>query len=539
MKEDGTSTDLTLRHGPDGPQERLLVTANEAFERKEYAEAVPLYLSLLETSPSPDESGVRVVVLHRLGELYTELGDYSTALDYYLQCLVECEAVDDYELAGAVLHSIGVLHGINGDYSTALDYLGRSIDLFRETGAQLMEVKAMANLGAMHLSRGDVGKALEYELRALTVYDVLGDRVSAAAAMINIGHIHEKRKEPDIALSFYLRASESLEAADDHVLFATALLGAGTAYYKMGQFESARFTLEQGLAIATEIGDRQLQYRFHDKLSSVLEALGNNRTALEHARAYIRLGEDLVNQERQRTVAELQMRFDLERRMKEEELRRQHDVTRAVVETQEAERLRIAGDLHDGVGQLLAALRMNLLRLESAFGEPVSGGKEAWERSVHLLNRAASDVRTISHNLGSSTLRELGIEAALREVVAEMSVSDAIRFTFESNGVDRELPEDVVLGLFRVAQELIANLVRHAGATEAYVQLMHRDDAVVLMVEDNGVGFDTTARREGMGTRNIEARVRVMNGIVRFDSQPGHGTTVTVEVKLGRDGRHG
>ncbi|MCB0713876.1 MAG: tetratricopeptide repeat protein [Ignavibacteriae bacterium] len=508
----------------------ILSKATALCSTQDYSGAVALYTSLLEALPPSDETEVRVLALHSLGDLYADLGDTTTALEYYLDSLVEAEERGDYSAVGIVLHSIGVLYGNEGNYEEAREYLKRSCALFRETGSERMEVRAMRNLGEIYLSEGNLTDARECELRAMTAYDLLDDPVNAAAAMISIGGIHEQQAEPDIALSYYLRASESLERGEEYTLFAAALLGTGRSYYRMGQLDSARFSLEQGLAIAEEIADRRLQSQYHDTLSHVFKSLDNPRAALDHARHYITLHDSLLNQERQKMIAELQMRFNLERQLKEEELRRQHDVTRAMMQTQEAERLRIAGDLHDGVGQLLAAIRLNMLRVDRALRGINFDQKALWERSLQLLQRASSDVRTISHSLSSSTLRELGLVAAIREIVVDMHNTGSLRFRFEPNGIDENLPEEVTLGLFRIAQELILNVVRHAKATSASVHLVQHDNMIVLMVEDNGVGFDTGKKREGMGTRNIEARVRAMKGTLHFDSQPGHGTTVTVEV---------
>ena len=502
---------------------------NESTGARRYRRALTETLDLLTKLPSPDETGERAGALCRLGDLYSELGDYPEALDYYLQALSEYEESGNYGTSGVALHSIGVVYGQIGDYDAALDYLSRSRILFRETGDRLMETNVIRNIGAIHLERGDLDEALEHELRTLTIYDMIGDRVNAAAAMITLGDIHEKKNDTELALSFYVRAAESLHETEEYRLFTDALLRVGRVYRETGNAEAARFALEQGMAMVREIADRQLEYQFHLELSLTFEHLGNHREALRHARRYGAIREEFINEERNRTVAELQMRFDLERSLKEEELRGQHDVTRAVLETQEGERRRIAGDLHDGVGQTLAATRLNLLRI----GEEL-GGKEcqAWERSLQLLEKASGDVRTISHTLGSSTLRELGLEAALREMIGDMNGGGELAVTLQTDNLEEDLPEYISLGLFRVAQELISNIIRHAKATEATLQLMRREEMIVLMAEDNGVGFDLKSRREGMGRRNIETRIRAMNGTVLFDSRPGYGTTVTVEVGL-------
>jgi signal transduction histidine kinase len=499
-----------------------------------HADAVRLYGLVLDSSTASDDSGLRSGTLHELGALYADLGDNSVALDYLLQALNEAEEAGDFDVMAVVLHSIGVLYGEAGDFQQSKEYLERSLALFREIGQPVRQVEVMRNLGAIYLAEGMLGEALDCEVRALMVYDLLKDRRRQSAAMITIGRIQERQSDPASALSYYRRAAElldGLDETDDNRLFGEALLGTGRAYRTLGQWDAARFSLEQGLAMAEDSGERRLQYEYHEALSSVLEQIGEHRSALQHLRQYVAVREQVVQQENRKSLAELQMRFDLERELKEEELRRQHDVTRTMIATQESERSRIAGDLHDGIGQLLASVRVNLLRLEQSVQDS-DRATHAWNRSMELVHRASRDVRNISHSLSSSTLNELGIESALREIVADVSFADVMTFRVDTDGIDASIPEDITLSLFRVAQELILNVVRHSRANEALVQLIRHDGRVILMVEDNGIGFEPDEPRKGMGTRNVEARVSALNGTVQFDSRPDHGTTVTIEVPI-------
>lgn len=217
--------------------------------------------------------------------------------------------------------------------------------------------------------------------------------------------------------------------------------------------------------------------------------------------------------------------------------KREHAV-QAALEMQETERQRIARDLHDGVGQMLAAARINLGRLQGLINRRKSEApldtdvQASLEQSIGILGRASDDVRSISHALGTSTLQELGLPAALGELLASMESEDRTHFEFVAVGMEDRLPESIETGLFRVAQELITNALRHAQATEATVQIVRQGDEVRLSVEDNGVGFDPSNARNGMGHRNIATRVAAMGGALHYDSTPGHGTTVTVVVSI-------
>lgn len=501
-------------------------------EKERVINAIRSYLSYLADLPTPDESGERLRILKVLGDLYTDIGDLSQSLSYYLAARVESEDTGDFETLALVLHSIGMLYGAEERYDRAVSVLEESLEIVRELGYREMEVRGIQNLGVIYLASGKIEPARNCELRALSAYDLLGDLTGSAGAMITLGEIAERQGRLDEALSFYVRAAERLEGSKNTRLLTTALLGAGRSYGNLGQRPSALHVLEQGLILAQEIEDITLQAGFHDALHTTFKSLGDYRKSLEHLQQYVELSQRSASLERQRVIAELQMRFDLERHLKEKELRAQHNVTQAIIRTQEAERSRIAGDLHDGVGQLLATIRIHLLRLERDLDKIGEKGKEAWTRSIDLLERIAGDVRTISHTLSSSTLRELGLAAALNEIIADVNSNGTTHFLLKTGQEEelRELPDDLALGLFRVTQELVLNVIRHAHSDEASVHLIPHTNSIVLMVEDNGCGFDTAKKRRGMGTRNIEARIEALGGTVRFDSRPGHGTTVTVEV---------
>ena len=161
-----------------------------------------------------------------------------------------------------------------------------------------------------------------------------------------------------------------------------------------------------------------------------------------------------------------------------------------------------------------------------------TGPRVLLERSVEILSRIVVDVRTISHALGTSTLREYGLCAALNELFIHLDFSDSPQFELVCATMDERLPEAIEIGLFRMAQELISNVLRHAEASEATIQIIRQEQEVRFSVEDNGIGFDLATRRRGMGLRNIAVRAATMGAELHCDSTPGHGTTFTVVVSL-------
>lgn len=511
----------------------------EAASRR-YRGALAWYTSVLDLGVQAADRMITAAGLEHLGELYTTLRDYAKALDYYLQSLSIYDEQGDLTRLPHVLHAIGLVHGFNGDYDAAYDYLAKSLEAFRESGDHYLEVKALKNIGDIHCARGHFDLALDCGMRALAVYEALGDRSGTVSALLTLGTIHARRRQIDVALHVHRRALEYLGESDEKELHLTTLLNIGRLYRETGDHKGARFVLEQGLAIAEALDDRTVQYQIHEELSRALEKLGDHRGALDHHRAFVKIYQEATGEEKQRSIAEVQMRFDLERALKDEEIRQRNNVMRAVVATQEEERRRIAGDLHDGLGQLLATAKINLLRIEDAVRDLGADQQDAFFKAMSILDSACADVRSLAHTMASATLQELGIEAALADMVAMMQSSGSVAITLDVHGAEHRLPEYVELGLYRIAQELINNIIKHASAAEATIQLIRFEENVVLMVHDNGIGFDAAHLAQGgatggMGLRNIQTRVKLLNGSVEFDSRIGHGTTVTIEIPIPLD----
>jgi signal transduction histidine kinase len=201
----------------------------------------------------------------------------------------------------------------------------------------------------------------------------------------------------------------------------------------------------------------------------------------------------------------------------------------AVLEAQEAERGRIAESLHNGVGQILYATKLQLDQLE------VGNGATALNRADQLLADAIRQTRTLSHELVPSVLREFGLAAALRDIVCGLR-SPNLRFTCTVE-LDEEppLPQPLQVAVYRMAQELAQNVVKHAQATEASLALEAVPGLVLLRAEDNGAGFaPESASGTGIGLRTIRDRVALLGGSVDMGSSPEFGTYVRIRFPLPR-----
>jgi signal transduction histidine kinase len=197
----------------------------------------------------------------------------------------------------------------------------------------------------------------------------------------------------------------------------------------------------------------------------------------------------------------------------------------------EDERRRLARELHDDVTQRLARLAIDAARLEGA----KSASAHVQQPSVHQeLVRLSDDVHALSYRLHPSILDDLGLEEALRKECEQVNQQGRVRVDMELQSLPHNMPQDVALCLFRVAQEALRNVVRHARATVATVSLAIERGGLVLAINDNGSGFEVDAirTRPSLGHASMDERVRLLGGRLGIRSKPGHGTTISAWVPL-------
>ncbi len=212
-----------------------------------------------------------------------------------------------------------------------------------------------------------------------------------------------------------------------------------------------------------------------------------------------------------------------------------------LIGAQEAERGRIARDLHDDVSQQIAGLAIALSSLKRRV-TATSADTALLDDVVHLQQRTntlAEHVRHLSHDLHPGVLRHAGLEAALASFVADLQRHHALDVTCDTEGDFTTLDADVALCLYRVAQEALRNVVTHASATRASVTLQRVGEMTELTVVDDGQGFDivsTRQRREGLGLISMGERARMIGGTVSVVTELSRGTRVRMQVPAGLPG---
>ncbi len=202
-----------------------------------------------------------------------------------------------------------------------------------------------------------------------------------------------------------------------------------------------------------------------------------------------------------------------------------------LVKAQEAERMRISGELHDGVLQQITSITLRLGKVRSRV-PPDSEAKEIVNGVQRQLIKVGTDIRHLSHELHPSLLQEAGLPAALRAYCEEFSNVRGIPVSCDTDESVKELSPGAALCIYRIAQEALGNAAKYSGAKQVEVRLTRSDGRVCLSVSDNGVGCapNVVGKSGGLGPINMRERVHQLDGTFEFESEPGRGATVRVTV---------
>ncbi len=222
-----------------------------------------------------------------------------------------------------------------------------------------------------------------------------------------------------------------------------------------------------------------------------------------------------------------------------EDLRQSRGELRALaarlLSTQEEERRRVSRELHDDLNQKLAMLEVDVERLSQRIPPSAAMGAEV-QSLRRRVAEVSNDIRRVAYQLHPSVLDHLGLAVALRSYCAEFSKREGIQVKLSGNDLTEPVPEEVALCLYRITQESLWNVAKHASAKSAKVTLDALDHRVHLSIRDNGVGFDPAAKRDGgIGLLSMKERVRLVNGKLTLTSKPGKGTRIDVWAPLAKE----
>ena len=206
----------------------------------------------------------------------------------------------------------------------------------------------------------------------------------------------------------------------------------------------------------------------------------------------------------------------------------------AMIEGQEKERLRISEDLHDNIGSVLATLKLHFENLKLNREKKQFNQEELYNRTEKLIDETYLKVRKIAHAKNAGVIANQGLLNAVKLMADKISSADKIQIEVTDFGLEKRLENNIEIMIFRIIQELITNVVKHANATFASINISQYQNNLNIIIEDNGIGFNTKKimNIDGMGLTSIKKRVKHYNGSIKIDSTQGKGTTIIIDLPI-------
>jgi two-component system, NarL family, sensor kinase len=472
-----------------------------------------------------------------IGHLYQQMGDLEKAESVIRKAVADLrpEGVS-YPLAtnlGQLCQVLEQHSKVDEAFKVGLE----AYEMFIQLGMDTEVANLNNELGRIARRRGDDAGGIAFYRKALAIAERIGDRTGQATYGMNVANVLNETGQVKEALHYYERALELCRAqgyADQHM---SLLGGYITALKTTGDLAGAMRLQSELIALKDTV---YAQERMR-AVSDMQVKYETERTEKELLAAEARADEQRAVIERQRLrmillaaglavlVVITMLVLRLQRARHREQLDRQVIAEReqglkAIVQGTDAERKRIAGELHDGVGQLLTGLKYRI--------EMLAGSDPRLADTLALADEAGREVRDIAHRMMPRSLEGSGLVPALGDMLNKALAVPGVQKHFEHHGMEQRLPSDVETGIYRIAQELLNNIIKHAKATHVDIQLLRTKGFVVLIVEDDGIGMGTAPSKGGLGLRNLHDRARILNGTLEFTGQEGRGTVATLRVPI-------
>lgn len=533
-----------------------------------YSESLAYYLNCLELREAIKDSLGIARVYRDLGTLSKNLKNYEDMLSYYLKALALFQKLKRYTDVFEMKVQI----------ATSYDYLNQN-EKARKT---FLEAKKMIptygikdasnlyhNLAALYKKMNVLDSSLYYYKEAQEIFKSNNDSVRLSKNFNNLGNLYVTLGNNQKALANYRQSLALKHKIKDSSSLEKTYHALADYYKKTNDFKKALAYKDSSENIREQLSKkinasnrfelkyiRDKQQLEKEKSEAKLAVANANIEASNERRNTIIITIVLITMlllffvflrvkklkqekkltelafEQQKIAAKLekeQQEKKLEELLKEQERK----AITSMISGQEEERERIAKDLHDRLGSMLSVVKIHYKSVEEDLEKIKKETKSQYEKANELLDEACEAVRKIAHNMLSGTLTKFGLIPALRELKQKIEETKMLQIELLAHGLDNRLDNTTEIQLYRIIQELLNNILKHAKATEVTIQLLRRETDLNIMVFDNGIGFDKNINQsEGMGLKSIHARVAEMNGHVLIDSGSGSGTTITIEIPM-------
>lgn len=434
-----------------------------------------------------------------------------------------------------------LIYGPQEQYDSLRYFANLALEVFKEYPDPATQISALCNIAQSYLKQDNLHKAEQYYISALS-NDINASRIQRAPVYSGLGECYLQLKDYPKAEKYFLEMLHITQQANTVKGVAKCYKSLVEVYTQMGNYKAAQQYRNKydNLIDSTEnaeklklLSELESKYRIAEKDKDIAE----KQLLLKQKENEIKQKNILLGSVAGGTLLLMALFVSLYRTKKHKEnlgtvrLEKERELTqlRATMKGEEKERIRIARELHDGIMVRFSSVQMNLSAL---IERSETGETEKLNDILSQLEEATKELRKSAHNLMPDMLLQEGLGEAAHYFCKTLQRSTGIEIDFQQYGCLPPIAREYELMAYRMIQELLQNVLKHAKATAVLVQLNCQPHMISIVVEDNGAGFDTHYRNRhtGIGLHSIEERVRSLHGNLSVSSNPGEGTSVYIEL---------
>lgn len=548
-----------------------------------------------EMMPRVNDTSIRIAAYNTRAMLSNYMSDYETAVDALMKAVELIEASQSRPVRSMLAQTYGNIgHNLMAEkqIQKGVEYEEKALALKGYPNEARYRVLIHLDIFGAYLDLGDRTKAKLHLDSAIEGNKSLNNVAVSSLVANNQGVYYRRVGDLPQALTAFLEAYNLSAGSGNEYLKAEAADNIASLYLTQGDQVLAEKYATEGNAIAQRLSQLKVVASTYETLSDVMSARKDFKKALEYSELYKLYSDSATNEETQKTSVALENRYQHQKRQREiaaltaanvaheldvvkknrlliggsiisvatiiilllsyrnsrqrrelaekeqtlqqEQilfLERQQQVVslQSMINGQETERSRIARDLHDGLGGLFSTVKMYFSTLQDK--NPQLGSDELFQKGYAIIDTASTEVRRIAHNMMPEVLLKLGLVNALKDLCDSITAAKLVTVSLEVHGMTGRLSSTTEIMLFRIIQELLNNIIKHANATEVIIQCVRDHSRLSVIVEDNGRGFSASESQEGShsGIEAVKNRVSYLKGNMTIDSQKNVGTTVMMD----------
>ena len=513
--------------------------------------------------------------------IYSKTGKLEQALSNHLEALRIRKELNDTVGVTSSTGNLGLTYHKLKQFKKSIECIEECIRAKQARNESEANLARWYNgLAVSYDDDGQEMKARQYYEKAIAASEAADDQQNLGFAYGNLGSNYMDNEDYPMALHYMMKAYKLLKTTDEPDALALNTAGVASLLNELGRYKEAVGYGQESLRLSTDLHSFDCMYNAHRALGQSYALLGNGKLADSHYQSALRVKDSMYNKDiadattameakykneikeaqiktlkkdnevRQLTIDAAQasltttrsiaalltlalvaiaivffvtvsrLKIKQQLRLAEEREQQQKAGIAAVIQAQEEERQRIARELHDSVCQQLGAIRIGLQH-------PATTAAPALKH----LDAITTEVRGIAYQMLPVTLQQYGLSPALSELIQHTFSNSAIEARFEDLGAQTAVNGDVKLTMYRVAQELVSNVVKHSAAARVNMQLLSSKENLVLIVEDDGRGIAEN-KTGGMGLLNIRTRIQQVDGSMTMENNTGHGLRTIVKIPL-------